>query len=204
MTTTKSRRKSSGTVSKPYLLALGQLAYDWSALHETLELVFGAVVANGDGRISSAIWQSQNNDRSQREMLRFATEARTWPKGSRAKDDISYLLSEVQSLQDKRNDAIHSPYMMVHGLKDATGIPQWTFEPWSFHGNTRATKLKDKNLLEELAWYSEWARTMLRFAWSLHSAVMTIGAVPWPERPKRPLLGQSQTRKRSRPKKHTK
>src|SRR5690349_17271953 len=142
-----SKPKTHRAALKPYLLALGELALAWSGLQETLGLLFAAVVANNDGRISQAIWQSQNNDRSQRELLRFANEARAWPKDSKANDDIAFLLADIQSLQDKRNDAIHSPYILWYGIQDATGELRFKLEPRTFHGNVRANKLKDKDLL---------------------------------------------------------
>ena len=138
------------------------------------------------------IWHKLKSDRSQRDILegaiKAAASAPDWAdEHPGALDGVTYLLTETQSLSDKRNDAIHAP---CHVLPGAT---EFEIAPISFFGNPRAQKLVRKDILSEFDWYERWAdalkwhATEVRFA--LDSNIRT-----WPEKPSRPNRGQAGSR----------
>jgi hypothetical protein len=111
------RRPSSQQIEKafaPYALEIGQLARAWNALHDTLGRIFSQIVSPGNYNISGAIWYSTPSDAAQRKMLKAAylawgaIDTKTHP---RAKEDIKWLIGQVQALADQRNDAIHAPHI---------------------------------------------------------------------------------------------
>ena len=113
--------------------------------------------------------------------------------GGGIRDDIKWLLSKVDKLADQRNDAIHAPLALTSS--DAfVGVEVMAAY---FDGNPRAIKLKDKDILAELRWYRESAEVLRSYALSLW---FSLGHPDrsLPQRPEMPLLGQSQSQRRSR------
>jgi len=62
-------------------------------------------------------------------------------------DAVLGLLSETDKFEDRRNDALHTPFTFEIG-PDATKLVSQ-----SHTGHKRAMKLKDKDLLAEFEWY---------------------------------------------------
>ena len=174
-----------------YCTALGHVASIWNHMQEGIGLLFCQLTGLSK-TVGMAIWYSTPSDRSQREMLRAAVGAMPddfWEKfhAPSAKVDMLWLLSQANSLADRRNDAIHAP--VSAGIID--GIVQ--IEAFKYHGNPRAQKLYGKEVLNELAWYRHSAATLFGFARTLNQAVERL--IAWPEKPSMPALVQSKTRK---------
>ena len=133
----------------PYALEIGQLARAWNALHDNLGQIFSQIVSPARPNISTAIWYSTQNDRAQRNMLMEAylavgaINSKTHPK---AKDDIKWLIDQVQHLADRRNDAIHTPISV--GMSVASR--EMIIKPDIFYGNPRARKLYGKECFQSL------------------------------------------------------
>jgi hypothetical protein len=196
---------------RPYALEIGKLALQWNLLQDYLALIFGVTFpSRSDGRnsalLSYRIWHALRSDRDQREILKAATlvafdDEDFKAKHPKALEDTIWLLDRTQSLADRRNDALHSPFIM--SFSDQAG---YTVTPHSFLGHSRAKKFEGKNALAEIKWYSATARTLSDFAYLLFYA-MQFGEMmeraghapyPWPERPKLPQLDQSKTHKAPR------
>jgi hypothetical protein len=173
-----------------YALAAGKVGFAWNYLHETLVLVFASVVGEGNlsRSLAVAVWYSSDSDRTQQNMLKAAIEASPidrWPERPKARDDLLWLLAEARALADHRNNAIHTPAILFIG-----GGPNGEAEmgPAFIRGHPRARRLIGKRLLEEFAWYEDWAETISRFAGRVELA-LTSAERPWPDRPRRPSRG---------------
>jgi hypothetical protein len=119
----KPRRPSAKQIEKafaPYALEIGQLTRAWNALHDNLGQIFSQIVSPLNNNISGAVWYSPTSDAAQRKMLKAAylawgaIDTKTHPH---AKDDIKWLIDEVQVLADQRNDAIHAPILVGNPLE---------------------------------------------------------------------------------------
>jgi hypothetical protein len=199
-------RKQRQKKFRPYAVELGEVIYTWNRLQESLASMFWHFTRRPDDlwdEVGLAIWYSTPNDRTQREMLRAAVRAsgreRAFEKYPEAQEDIYWLLNKCNSFADKRNDAIHSPYM-IWPSKDEAG--KWDYDETVFTGgfllgNPRAKKLEGKDLLAEFKWYSEYADELLYYSNSIREC-LNDPRKPWPEKPVMPHLGQSPTRTKAR------
>src|SRR6185312_15033919 len=98
----------------PYALAIGQMALAWNELHEALGVLFAKSLVVGQERNLqvAAIWGAVTSDRQKRLLLGASInhigeeEHRKFP---RLASDVLYLLERANSLEDRRNNVIHSP-----------------------------------------------------------------------------------------------
>jgi hypothetical protein len=96
-----------------YYLAVGKVTRAWNTLHEYLGKLF--VTASGASWtqpwVAYAIWYSVKSDRTQRDMLRAAINAKggRWEKLPRALNDLKWLLDRCEEVAAHRNDAVHAP-----------------------------------------------------------------------------------------------
>ena len=190
---------------RPYAVEIGKLALEWNRLHHYLSWLFSAAIGEGENiLVAYKIWHSSQSDRSQREMLRaaaevtFAKDAQK-PVHAKALDDTVWLLDRAQSLADRRNNALHSPFTLVY-----SGSETWV-APDTFLGHPRASKLDGKDVLAELKWYRDSATVLCDFAHQLFYCLkidpwMKVHHAPhpWPERPKMPQLASSKNHKTKR------
>jgi hypothetical protein len=145
--------------------------------------------------VPRAIWHSTQSDRAQREMLRAALDAAAVEHlfgRNQAIEDIKWLLNEADKLAERRNNALHAPYVIIadhHGTR---------FAPMDFSGNPRAAKLVKKDLLIEFAWYADCARVLSDYAFAVQYAP-ALPHQPWPGRPALPVLQQKKSRPNPRP-----
>ena len=109
---------------------------------------------------------------------------------AKLKDEIIWLLNTADRFSDKRNDAIHTPFI------PANAVHSWSLVADLNSQSPRVRKLWDKDILKEFKWYVDYTRALSGFAYQLR-APLGHGK-PLPDRPVLPHLGQSRTRKRSR------
>jgi hypothetical protein len=174
----------------PYVTALGQLTLAWNELHETLALVFCMVM--GDGMLNQylAIWHAIKVDRAQRDILLAAVRATDGTPYPNLVSDLEWICSKANTVEDARNDALHSPlWASWYG----PGTPIVT--PMTGLGHVRAQKLQAKDLLTEFRWCRDAARVLTRFARQLDAAMSHFGS-SWPDRPEWPNRGQTKMRTR--------
>jgi hypothetical protein len=166
----------------PIATELGKLVYAWNELHEHCGELFEAVMRPKQHGTSLAVWRCTESDRTQRKMLRYATEAMRWKETKRrssVKKDIIWLLDKSDALADGRNDAIHSPFAIFTDKGGTRIVPLY------FFGNPRAIKLMDKDLITEFKWCYARAHALSGFASRMAYALRT-SHVPWPDRPRLP------------------
>jgi hypothetical protein len=181
----------SDKVFLPYVAALGQLALAWNGFHETLALLFCSVAreqkpTKEDPRSGQllAIWHALKSDRSQREILLAAVKNHLWPAyPTKFEDDVKWICNRADSLEDARNDALHSPlWAFERGSRETIVMPIVGL------GHVRATKLFDKNLLSEFRRCRDTTLILTRFAGEIDEA-LSNWHLPWPDRPKLPNRG---------------
>jgi hypothetical protein len=171
---------------QPYFMALGKVAHAWNHLHEELGKLFCAVTEL-DYSIGMAIWHSLKSDKGQRDILDGATRAAArsndWVQmHPSAESGVLYITKKVQSLSDKRNDAIHAP---CHALP---GLDEFEITPIPFWQNPRAKNLRGKDILKEFEWYERIADVLRNHASDCCYALSA--QTPWPDEPQLPALGQ--------------
>ncbi|MDN3277138.1 hypothetical protein QWJ07_22940 [Frankia sp. RB7] len=155
----------------PYFTALGRVAHSWNHLHEELGKLFCSVTEL-ELHHGMAIWHKLKSDRSQRDILRGAIEARKqetdWVASHpNLAEAVSCLLNETNGLADGRNNAIHAPCSVaMHG-----NTKDFELVPVTFFGNDKAKRLVGKDILEEFRWYEKCADTLKKYATSCRLAV---------------------------------
>ena len=180
---------------QPYAKAIGQVVLAWNDLHESIGYLFACILGEDAYDMAGEVWYTCNQDRAARQMLRAAaSKFYTEPAQNlaKAKDDIAFLLAQVESLEDARNDIVHSPMWLV-GIKNPAG-PE--IRPVHIFGHRRAVKLSKKpNLLAEMAWCRETAIALRDFTIELDDAIWNHRRLKsWPKRPSLPNRGQKKSR----------
>jgi hypothetical protein len=102
---------------RPYATALGQIALAWNGLLERLAFLFCMVMGGGQVNHFFATWYAIKNDRAQRDMLLAATKvdiANLSLYCPKLKEDITWLLKRCDEIEEARNDALHSPFVLMH------------------------------------------------------------------------------------------
>jgi hypothetical protein len=190
---------------RPYAVELGEVIYSWNRLQESLASMFWHFTRRPDDlwdEVGLAIWYSTPNDRTQREMLRAAVRAserdKAFEKYPEGQEDIYWLLNKCNSFADKRNDAIHSPYMIwPKNVGPGALEGERIFTGGFLLGNPRGLKLQGKDLLAEFRWYSAYADELFYYSESIREC-LNDPRKPWPEKPVLPHLGQSPSHTKAR------
>jgi hypothetical protein len=123
-------------------------------------------------------WHRKTSDSDQRKMMRAVMKKYASHK-IKLCGEIEFLLSEVEALNEPRNDTTHALY----GVNLVEG--RWELVPFSWTGHRRAGNLAGKDLLVEFGNYRRRMQLLLIFAESLEHGVNLPDNAPWPRRPKR-------------------
>ena len=169
---------------KPYTSVIGQLVLAWNDLHERLGFLFIAILNHRAAEFDakdvapehegefeshqieriSGIWSSSQFDRPKRAMLEslinhvIQYDLRAFPKFT---NDLTWILSEANKLEDIRNNAVHTPLRwigdspIVRAFMSAHDVEVY---PSVSLGNQRAVKLAKQNLRKDLVRQFRWAR----------------------------------------------
>ncbi len=173
---------------EPYFSLLGRVAHSWNHLHEELGKLFCSV-SGLELHHGMAIWHKLKSDRSQRDILKGAISARAqeedWIKHRpNVEEAIVDLLNEVNTLADRRNNAIHAPCSVaIHG-----NSKDFEIMPVTFFGNDKAKRLFGKDILEEFRWYERSANALKAYTTSCRLAV--DAQLIQPQKPLMPTRGQ--------------
>jgi hypothetical protein len=168
---------------RPYAIAMGELALAWNGLHDTLGRLFWTVL----GRVNYAplnIWYSSKVDRAQRDMLQAAIDARYANKlaPQKPREEIEWILKEANKIEDLRNDALHSPLILLGTKQKSRVIPSHHF------GHARAAKLNKLDMLREFRWFRGTATALRDYAGRIEYA-LDHPENAWPDRPRLPSRG---------------
>ena len=182
----------------PYVSALGQLALAWNDLQESLAELFMTLMMNGPPKAGDFvdyrplwIWHSIQSDRSQRKMLKEVIEHSKidWGRPD-LKRDADWLISKAIALEDRRNDAIHSPLFLP--FESALGPPRVL--PSLRLLNPRARKLlKRRDLLSEFGHCRDVALILSDYAQEMYAALINPQRI-WPDKPSLPNPTQKKGR----------
>jgi len=99
-----------------YAVAVGRVSVVWNHLHQTLGWFFAVFIGGAEPIL--AAWDSIENDRTKREMLRAAINAASqerWKQTPKAPDDLLWVLERAGTLSDVRNDAMHALVSLHYG-----------------------------------------------------------------------------------------
>ena len=170
---------------RPYALAIGNLLLSWNSLHEETGHLFGNILSGNKGLVAMAAWHVLKNDALQRDMLKSVCEAAphtmfgvTKREGGFARrDDILWLVDEVNKLRSIRDDAIHAPLLFVIS-------PKRTYiAPAEWRGNKRAVSLAKRDMMRAFLYCDQRANALRDYASQMHRALSRPEQVPWPGRP---------------------
>lgn len=178
---------------RPYALAIGQLSLAWNDLHESVCVLFNSIASITDNEKTQAAFQAVDSDRIKRKMLKAVfsqlepDEIRLNP---RAIDDIKWVCGQIDALEEGRNNAVHGPlHSFIYGR--IFDLPEG-IQPNDVYGNTRAAKLRNKNLLTEYRYVRDAAIVLRDFIDAMEDSWRWLDRRPstWPERPQLPNRGQ--------------
>ena len=181
------RRREQERKFKPLAVEVGWIAYEWNRLHEALGELF-ADAMGADTYTALSAWHAVRSDLTQRQMLKAAAAHRA----ERSEPEIAPLwralvdlVDKVNKLSDKRNDAIHAPFVFVIDM----GRDVMSVQPLDFLGNKRAGKLANRELLTEFQWYRRSGSVLAKYANVLHYAFNDPN-YQLPQKPILPTRGQ--------------
>ena len=195
------RTRNERATYRPLALEIAWIAFEWNRLQENLGKIFARVIRPDAPRLALAVWHSTYNDRAQRDMLRAAVEHAYRDKEPvpGMKDAIIKILREAGKLAERRNNAIHAPFVFIY-----SGVYDLGVHPNTESENPRAKNLTGKDVLLEFEWYHAQLTELAHYADELEGHLWDQKQWPWPGKLQLPHLGQSRTRKAPRRKRPSK
>lgn len=171
-----------GERSEQILREIGLIVLHWNRLQHFLGRIFVWLFgpkssADCPNLIAEAAWNSSDNDRGQRAMLKAAATVALATQPALL-NEVIWLIDEVNGkIADKRNDVIHAPLTEYGDAEKSELVPNVIF------GHLRARKLSGKDLLEEYKLYRDNIELLSDFALRLF-IYQTKYSSSLPERPK--------------------
>lgn len=182
---------------RPLAVELGWIVFEWNRLHESMGELFADLLFPLDRDVAFAIWHSNPNDRAQRRLLGHTLDAIKEISFPSLRQDIKWLLGELDDEANRRDDAIHAPLIFVNHAAD--GGFDVHIEPSDQTYSPRALGLLKRSHppLQQFMWYRDHLAKLASFAGHLHSAIIFSDRdppFPWPDKPALPPVGQYQSR----------
>jgi hypothetical protein len=175
-------------VEDAYDRAVGRVSRTWNRLHQSLGAFF-AVVIGGNIELVLAAWDSIENDRTKREMLRATIKAASqerwperWKQTPKAPDDLLWVLKRADALSEVRNDAMHALVALHIGAEATMAVTSPSSR------GKRERKLWDnerrgRKLLDEFAKCERDSEALSAFVGEAFSALYQLHGRKWPSRP---------------------
>jgi hypothetical protein len=168
----------------PYATAIGQFVLAWNDLHETLAVLYWTLCGFDDKMLDK--WNKAKFDDKKRALIT------RWIRNTPAKSkalapdlyvDLEWLIEQIESLVELRNDTAHSPLTVI---RDNPFLNPQFFKigvaPNITWGNSRAKRLFGKDLLAEFRHYRKTASKLADFAVNMERS-LADEHTPWPKRP---------------------
>lgn len=166
-----------------YVRGIGMVAHAWNSLHEALCALFVLIIRGREAAAVEAVWHSSYNDRTQREMLRYAITA-SQHMHPKYKDDLLSVLKRLDSLSAMRDDAIHAPVLAIPQTGELEVVASFLTD------HRRAKHLRGKSLIVEFDLCKRWTESVTQF---VNLAVDALaGRGTWPDIPTPPTRRQKQ------------
>jgi hypothetical protein len=160
----------------PYATAIGQFVLAWNDLHETLAVLYWTLQGFDDKVLDK--WNAAKLDHKKRALIT------RWIKNTPAKSkalapdlyvDLEWLIGQIDSLAEPRNDAAHSPLTII---SDTLFVNPQLFKdfkvgvvPNTTWRNSRAKRLLGKDLLAEFRQYRKAASKLADFALNMERSL---------------------------------
>jgi hypothetical protein len=112
---------------------------------------------------------------------------------SGVKEAILEVLREAGKLAERRNNAIHTPFVFIY-----SGVYDLGVHPDTDSQNPRAKNLSGKDVLLEFEWYHAQLTELAWYADELSGTLWDPKVYPLPGKLRLPHQGQSRTRKAPR------
>jgi hypothetical protein len=163
---------------------IGRIAIAWNGLHVALGESFSLIVSPDSRGLATVAWEAVSSDRSKRAMLEAAAREK-FRDDSRWVQELRWALGQINALEDRRNDVIHTPFSIT--LDEGV----FKFAALDFSKNPRALKLKNKDLAVEFRSYHENIGALTQFCLLLRRLIdVPKPSHMWPERPALPRPAQ--------------
>jgi hypothetical protein len=162
-----------------YCLMVGQITALWTKIHEDMAQMF-ANRLHANHEQAAIAWYSIRSDSGQRDLFKKLLERIPLDGGEHfpsSKDDVSWFVKKIDDLAKVRNRAIHSAVVIMWGENGPEFAPPW----WS--RDPKLAKLRDIDILEELATCRSDLEKLCRFNRLMNSAMFSPEKEHWPTRP---------------------
>jgi hypothetical protein len=103
----------------------------------------------------------------------------------KALDDIEWVLNQADKIEDLRNDALHSPVILLGTKAKARPAPNHYF------GHVRARKLSERDFIAEFRRFRATATKLRDFVGRLDLALLNYPNGSWPSRPSLPTRSEN-------------
>jgi len=150
-------------------------------------MLFCHIMGGGFSNQFLAIWHALKVDRAQRDILLAALNANLLAEmPEKMAEDIKWICTRADILEDARNDALHSPLLAQRrGPNDIMVMPDVG------GGHVRAKKLLTKHLLSEFRWCRDGAIRLTDFVGEIH-IYLSGYRKSWPQKPRLAKSGADQ------------
>jgi hypothetical protein len=167
--------------------SIGHVAIQWNSLCSVLGEIFVDLVAPEYRARGYAAWHALKSDRSQRDMLDGVIKE-ILPKHSKLYEEFAWLFGRISSVENARNDIVHSPYAVLFKDKstDRSGDFDLAMVADTLTGNRRALNLKDKEIMAECGLVGHRIAACCVYAMQLGRLIKADPIPEWPVSLKRP------------------
>lgn len=141
---------------------------------------FGRLPAYKTAKFHSLSGMLSKTIEPKRDIVR-ATAAEALQSDQALYNEIKWILDRADVFEEHRNNALHTPLTFMIDHEGPHLSSKW------LSGHQRALKLKDKDLLNEFAWYGRSAYTLSIYAQRIGMHLMDPSKFMIPERPQMPV-----------------
>ena len=166
---------------QPYAEELGNLVIDWNTMQEGFCMLFCVLLEVENSDKALAIWHLLKSDKLQRDLVvKVAPHCALIKKDPKVIGLIEWAVNNAMGLGNHRDDAVHSPYVVLMQEPISLGS-------LSLLGHPRAIGFTDKELISEFARIRGNIRAMTIFVYKLQQYIIDLkhqnGHPTLPEKP---------------------
>ncbi|MDX2222744.1 MAG: hypothetical protein SFV21_08350 [Rhodospirillaceae bacterium] len=160
---------------------LGYFTWVWADLLESVGEIFCVLKKGALNNHSFEEWQALESDGRKLQELRKIAQTKL-PLSSDASQAIRWLVGEISSLRDTRNQLVHASFAILHHADGRSSII-----PSDWHRNRRSIELaeefSDGGLVEKLIECRRYLDSLMLFCGDLYQHLVDPEARPVPQRP---------------------
>jgi hypothetical protein len=173
---------------KPYAEELGNLVIDWNTMQEGFCMLFCVLLEVENFDKALAIWHLLKSDKLQRDLVdAVAPHCSLIRKDPKAIELIKWAVKHAMELGTHRDDAVHSPYVVLMEEPISLGS-------LSHFNHPRALGLKEAELIGEFARIKGNIKAITLFVYKLQQYIIDLKHQnEHPTLPERPSLQKRKT-----------